>query len=637
MPAPPRCRRYAKGRIKELGLNGKGHVRVNKAGCLDRCEEGPILVVYPEAVWYTYIDRDDIDEIIDRHVVKGEYRRAASDLTPRTTRRATIDGPAGPLEVVFNVPDEAPAGIALVTHPHSQQGGTLDNKVVQTLAKTFFALGYAVVRFNFRGVGASGATFDEGIGETDDALAVLAYAQGSLGAHLPIVLAGFSFGSFVQTRVAQRVNAQRLVLVGPAVRRFAVGPVPADTIVIHGEADDVRPAVRCVRVGTATGAAHRRVSRMRTFFPWPPAPTAARDHRHVATRLTAMAERDRPSPQPSPRARGEGARRAGEATFSFPRTRGEGAGAATNAANRDVVLRVSGLRKRYGAQEVVRGLSFEIRRGDCFGLLGPNGAGKTTTLRCCLGLIDPDGGEIEMVGQPVPKAAREARIRVGVVPQMDNLDPDFTVRENLIIYGGYFGLPRAVLEERIPRLLDFAGLASKRDVGIRTLSGGMKRRLTLARALVNDPELLISRRADDRPRPAGAPSDLGRPAATVVAGQDDPAHHALHGRGRAPRIASCRDRPWHDDRKRFAARAPRTACRARSDRGVRRRGEGLGGSSWPRARAATGARRRDGILLRERCATDAERPRDAGGRAVPASARESRRPFIKLTGRELRE
>jgi lipooligosaccharide transport system ATP-binding protein len=166
-------------------------------------------------------------------------------------------------------------------------------------------------------------------------------------------------------------------------------------------------------------------------------------------------------------------------------------GGPASAERDDVVLRVDGLRKRYGDNEVVRGLSFAIRRGDCFGLLGPNGAGKTTTLRCCLGLIDPDGGAIEMVGEPVPKAAREARIRVGVVPQMDNLDPDFTVRENLIIYGGYFGLARAVLEERIPQLLDFAGLASKRDVGIRTLSGGMKRRLTLARALINDPELLI--------------------------------------------------------------------------------------------------------------------------------------------------
>jgi lipooligosaccharide transport system ATP-binding protein len=155
------------------------------------------------------------------------------------------------------------------------------------------------------------------------------------------------------------------------------------------------------------------------------------------------------------------------------------------------VLRVEGLRKRYGGSEVVRGLSFAIRRGECFGLLGPNGAGKTTTLRCCLGLIDPDGGSIEMVGLPVPRAAREARIRVGVVPQMDNLDPDFTVTENLVIYGRYFGLDRAVIAQRIPRLLDFAGLASKGKTSIRTLSGGMKRRLTLARALINDPDFLI--------------------------------------------------------------------------------------------------------------------------------------------------
>jgi len=155
------------------------------------------------------------------------------------------------------------------------------------------------------------------------------------------------------------------------------------------------------------------------------------------------------------------------------------------------VLRVAGLRKSYGGNEVVRGLDFEIRRGECFGLLGPNGAGKTTTLRCCLGLIDPDSGTIELVGEPVPRAARAARIRVGVVPQMDNLDPDFTVTENLLVYGRYFGIPRATLAARIPKLLDFAGLAGRSAVTLNKLSGGMKRRLTLARALVNDPELLV--------------------------------------------------------------------------------------------------------------------------------------------------
>ena len=156
-----------------------------------------------------------------------------------------------------------------------------------------------------------------------------------------------------------------------------------------------------------------------------------------------------------------------------------------------VVLSVVGLRKSYGDNEVVRGLDFAISRGECFGLLGPNGAGKTTTLRCCLGLTDPNAGAITLVGEPVPKAAREARVRVGVVPQMDNLDPDFTVVENLRIYGRYFRVPDALLHERIPRLLEFAGLSTKGSSSIRTLSGGMKRRLTLARALINDPELLI--------------------------------------------------------------------------------------------------------------------------------------------------
>ena len=160
-------------------------------------------------------------------------------MTPKTAHRALVDGPGGTIEVVANVPDGALAGIALIAHPHSLQGGTLDNKVVQTLAKTFFALSHAAVRFNFRGVGGSSGAFDEGTGETQDALAVLAYARAHWGKELPIVLAGFSFGSFVQTRVAKEIVARRLVLIGPAVGRFAAENVPADTIVVHGEEDDV--------------------------------------------------------------------------------------------------------------------------------------------------------------------------------------------------------------------------------------------------------------------------------------------------------------------------------------------------------------------------------------------------------------
>ena len=155
------------------------------------------------------------------------------------------------------------------------------------------------------------------------------------------------------------------------------------------------------------------------------------------------------------------------------------------------VLAVQNLRKSYGDREVVAGVSFELKRGECFGLLGPNGAGKTTTLRLCLGLTDPDSGSITLVDSPVPQAAREARRRVGVVPQMDNLDPDFTVAENLLVYGRYFGMADRETRKRIPDLLEFAGLAQRGDSKIQTLSGGMKRRLTLVRALINDPDLIV--------------------------------------------------------------------------------------------------------------------------------------------------
>ena len=154
-------------------------------------------------------------------------------------------------------------------------------------------------------------------------------------------------------------------------------------------------------------------------------------------------------------------------------------------------LSLRGLRKRYDTAEVVAGLDLELAPGTCHGLLGPNGAGKTTTLRLALGLIAADAGEIEVLGQRLPAQAQAARQQVGVVPQMDSLDPDFTVRENLRVYGRYFGMATREIEVRIPDLLAFAGLTGKADASIQSLSGGMKRRLTLARALVNDPQLVF--------------------------------------------------------------------------------------------------------------------------------------------------
>ena len=156
-----------------------------------------------------------------------------------------------------------------------------------------------------------------------------------------------------------------------------------------------------------------------------------------------------------------------------------------------MTLAAKGLRKRYGAAEVLAGVDLEVAAGECFGLLGPNGAGKTTTLKLCLGLLTPDAGSIRLLDHDVPAEARVARQRVGVVPQFDNLDPDFTVAENLVVYGRYFGLRDRDIRARIPQLLEFAGLSGRADARIQTLSGGMKRRLTLARALVNDPQLVF--------------------------------------------------------------------------------------------------------------------------------------------------
>ena len=157
----------------------------------------------------------------------------------------------------------------------------------------------------------------------------------------------------------------------------------------------------------------------------------------------------------------------------------------------DALFRVQNLYKRYGNTTVVDDLSFEIAPGECLGVIGPNGAGKTTTIRLCLGLTAPDGGSIRAMGLHMPHDALAIKAQLGVVSQMDTLDPDFSCAENLLVYGRYFGLKDAQIKARIPQLLEFASLTSKASAKPGELSGGMKRRLSLARALVNDPKLLM--------------------------------------------------------------------------------------------------------------------------------------------------
>jgi len=159
-------------------------------------------------------------------------------LKARTNERVEVDGPAGLIEAVITDPGEDRRGYAIVAHPHSLHGGTLENKVVQTLAKAFHALGYAAVRFNFRGVGKSDGVFDDGRGELEDLLAVDHFANSRFG-DVEKLLAGFSFGSFVAASAAEQLNPRYLVLIAPAVGRFPLGSVGKDTLVIHGEEDDI--------------------------------------------------------------------------------------------------------------------------------------------------------------------------------------------------------------------------------------------------------------------------------------------------------------------------------------------------------------------------------------------------------------
>jgi uncharacterized protein len=162
------------------------------------------------------------------------------------TLRQTVPGPAGAIECAVDSPAGAAVGVAVICHPHPQHGGTMDNKVVQTLARACVQLSWRVVRFNFRGVGRSEGQWADGVGEVDDALAVVsAHRPAQDSPALPLLLAGFSFGAYVASQAAARLPAdakpQRMVLVGPSTQKQVMAPVPPDTVVIHGEADEVVP------------------------------------------------------------------------------------------------------------------------------------------------------------------------------------------------------------------------------------------------------------------------------------------------------------------------------------------------------------------------------------------------------------
>lgn len=156
----------------------------------------------------------------------------------RTNENIDVAGPAGRIEAVVNDPGDSRIGYAIIAHPHPLHGGTMDNKVVQTLAKTFYALGYAAVRFNFRGVGTSEGEFDNGRGELEDLLAIEHFAVARFG-RVEKLLAGFSFGSYVAATAAEQIKPKQLILIAPAVGHFPIAALSTDALVVHGENDDV--------------------------------------------------------------------------------------------------------------------------------------------------------------------------------------------------------------------------------------------------------------------------------------------------------------------------------------------------------------------------------------------------------------
>ena len=196
-------------------------------------------------------------------------------------------------------------------------------------------------------------------------------------------------------------------------------------------------------------------------------------------------------------------------------------------------IRLRGVVKRFGALTAVDGLDLDVPVGTCIGLLGPNGAGKSTTMKALTAQVIADEGEIEILGYRLPEDSKQARAAMGVVPQLDNLDVSLTVEQNLLVFSHLYRVTAARRKDAIERALGIANLTPRRDSKVDELSGGMRRRLLIARALLHEPQLLLLDEPTVGPRPAGAPGAVGADRPAALRGRLDPDEHALHRGGRA--------------------------------------------------------------------------------------------------------
>ncbi len=301
-------------------------------------------------------------------------------------------------------------------------------------------------------------------------------------------------------------------------------------------------------------------------------------------------------------------------------------------------LELRALRKCYAGHPVLAGLSLQIAPGECYALLGPNGAGKSTTIRAIQGLTPLDGGEILLDGRPVGEWPGGGRGVMGIVPQSDNLDPDFTVSENLRVYGRYYGLSPKVVQQRMAELLTFVALQEAAHRPIQALSGGMKRRLTIARALIHQPRLLLL----DEPSTGLDPQarhlvwqrlrDLRRQGVTLLL--------TTHYLDEAERLA---DRVGIIDHGRLLAEdTPADLIRTHIPGEVLevRRQDGMPPDSegWHRGRVAASERAGDTLLLYGPDLS-AVRAYFSGNSSLRLLSRQATLEdvFLRLTGRELRE